>query len=44
VGPDAIADVVKRTPALFEYLQCDLVLDDPLMKKMMPIICDPIRP
>lgn len=43
-GPDAIADVVKRTPALFEYLQCDLVLDDPLMKKMMPIICDQMRP
>lgn len=43
-GGDAIAGIVKRTPALFEYLQCDQVLDDPLMKKMMPIICDPMRP
>lgn len=43
-GPDAIADVVKRTPALLEYLRCDLVPDDPLIKKMMPIICDQMRP
>jgi hypothetical protein len=43
-APDAVADMVKRTPALFEYLQCDLVLDDPLMKKMMPIVCDQMRP
>jgi hypothetical protein len=43
-GPDAIADMVRRTPALFEYLQCDLVPDDPFMTKMMPIICDQMRP
>ena len=41
---DVIAGIVKRTPALFEYLQCDLVLDDPLMKGMTPIMCDPMRP
>jgi hypothetical protein len=41
---DPIAPVVKRSPELFEYLRCDLSLDDPVMKKMMPIICGQMRP
>ena len=41
---DPIAAVVKRSPELFEYLRCDLSLDDPLMKTMMPIICGQMRP
>lgn len=41
---DAIAATIKRTPELFEYLRCDLVLSDPLMNAMMPIICGQMRP
>lgn len=41
---DPIAAVVKRSPELFEYLRCDLSLDDPVMKAMMPIICGQMRP
>jgi hypothetical protein len=41
---DPIAAVVKRAPELFEYLRCDLSLSDPLMNRMMPIICGQMRP
>ena len=41
---DPIGAVVKRSPELFEYLRCELSLDDPLMKTMMPIICGQMRP
>ena len=41
---DPIAAVVKRTPELFEYLQCGLSLADPLMSAMMPIVCGQMRP
>jgi hypothetical protein len=41
---DPIAAIIKRAPELFEYLRCDLVLSDPLMNVMMPIICGQMRP
>ena len=41
---DPIAAIVKRTPELFEYLQCDLSLPDPVMKAMIPIVCGQMRP
>jgi hypothetical protein len=41
---DSIAAVIKRAPELFEYLRCDITLSDPLMKRMMPIICGQMRP
>src|SRR3954462_7530359 len=41
---DPIAAIIKRTPELFEYLRCDIVLSDPLMRVMMPIICGQMRP
>ncbi len=40
---DSIAAVIKRSPELFEYLRCDITLSDPLMKRMMPIICGQMR-
>jgi hypothetical protein len=43
-GRDAIADAVRRTPGLFEYLQCHLELDNPQLNKMMALICDQMRP
>jgi hypothetical protein len=41
---DPIASVIKRTPELFEYLRCDLSLADPIMNKMIPILCERMRP
>jgi hypothetical protein len=44
---DPIAGVVKRAPELFEYLQCDLSvadLPDPVMRAVMPIFCEQLRP
>ena len=40
---DPIAAIIRRTPELFEYLQCDISLSDPLMKVMTPIVCGQMR-
>jgi hypothetical protein len=43
-GPDAIAAIIKRTPELFDYLQCDAPLGDAAMSAMMRLICGQMRP
>jgi len=40
---DPIAGVIRRLPELYDYLRCDVSVDDPLMKAMMPIICGAMR-
>jgi hypothetical protein len=42
--PDPIAGVVRRSPELYEYLRCDISVDDPLMKAIIPIVCGAMRP
>jgi hypothetical protein len=39
-APDAI---VKRTPELFEFLQCDVTLPDPNQQAMMALVCGQMR-
>ena len=41
---DPIAAVIKRTPELFDYLRCDISVENSAMKAMMPIICGQMRP
>jgi len=41
---DPIAGVIRRSPELYEYLRCDVSVQDPLMKAVMPVICDSMRP
>jgi hypothetical protein len=36
---DPVAGVIMRSPELYEYLRCDLKVDDPLMNAMMPMVC-----
>ena len=40
---DPIAGIISRSPELFEYLQCDLTLPDPVMRVFMPIVCGQMR-
>ena len=40
---DPIAGVMKRSPDLYEYLRCDLMVPDPAMNAMMPMICGVMR-
>ena len=44
VGSDPVAAVVKRSPELFEFLQCDATLPDPQMQSMMTFLCGQMRP
>jgi hypothetical protein len=41
---EAIQEIVRRSPGLFEYLRCDVDLNDPVMQRFMPIICAQMRP
>ncbi len=43
-GPDPVADVVKRTPELWEFLRCDITLPDPGQQAMMALLCGQLRP
>lgn len=43
-GKDAVAAIVKRTPELFEFLRCDIVLPDANQQAMMTLLCDQMRP
>jgi len=47
VAPDAasdpIAGVIRRSPELFAYLQCDLKVADPVMSAYIPIVCGQMR-
>jgi len=40
---DPIAGVIRRSPELFEYLQCDLKVTDPVLGAYMPIVCGQMR-
>jgi hypothetical protein len=42
-GTDAVAAIVKRTPELFEFLQCDVTLPDPNQQAMMALVCGQMR-
>jgi hypothetical protein len=42
--PDPIASTIKRAPELFDYLRCDVSLADPIMNRMIPILCERMRP
>ena len=43
-GTDAVAAIVKRTPELFEFLQCDVTLPDANPQAMMALMCGQMRP
>jgi hypothetical protein len=42
--PDAIAAIVKRSPELFAYLQCDLAPTDQVARMLAQIGCAQMRP
>jgi hypothetical protein len=42
-APDPIAGVIRRAPDLFEYLQCDLKVPDPVLSMFLPIVCGQMR-
>jgi hypothetical protein len=42
-APDPIAGVIRRASQLYDYLQCDLAVTDPLLKVYMPIVCGQMR-
>jgi hypothetical protein len=43
-GRDPVAAVVKRTPELFEFLRCDIMLPDPNQQAMIALVCGQLRP
>ena len=43
-GKDAIAAIVKRTPELFEFLRCDVILPDANQQAIMTFLCGQMRP
>ena len=42
-APDPIAGIIRRSPELFEYLQCDLKVTDPVLSAYMPLVCGQMR-
>jgi hypothetical protein len=40
---DPIAGVIRRSPELLDYLQCDLKVADPLLSAYIPIVCAQMR-
>jgi hypothetical protein len=40
---DPIAGVIRRSPDLLAYLQCDLKVADPVMSAYIPIVCGQMR-
>jgi hypothetical protein len=40
---DPIAGVISRAPELYNYLQCDLPVTDPVLKVYMPMVCGQMR-
>jgi hypothetical protein len=42
-APDPIAGIIRRSPELFEYLQCDLKVTDPVLSSYMPLVCGQMR-
>jgi hypothetical protein len=44
VPGDPFAGVIKRAPELFDYLQCDARLSDPVMQHYIPILCGQMHP
>jgi hypothetical protein len=47
IAPDAAADpiagVIRRSPDLYEYLQCNLDVTDPVLRVYMPLVCGQMR-
>ncbi len=41
--PDPVAGVIRRAPQLYDYLQCDIAVTDPVLKVYMPIVCGQMR-
>jgi hypothetical protein len=41
---DPVPTIIQRTPALFEYLQCDVPLSDPSMDTLRTGLCNSVRP
>jgi hypothetical protein len=40
---DPIAGVIRRSPELFDYLQCHLEVTDALLRAYMPVVCGQMR-